>query len=154
MYDGSHISLSDNIINTNKVTEYAHVHDVLIEAEVGNIIGVEDDIVVREGGVAAIEEVKSFLCQTEVDMIAVAFGTAHGLYKGTPVLHYDLIEQTAALTDIPFVVHGGSGLPDEVFVKLLQYSNIKKINISTDVKQAFRKGITVAEANGLLKKWD
>ena len=150
MYDGSGESLQNNISNTNICSEYAHNSDILIEAEVGSIIGVEDDISVREGGIASLNDVNTFLQNTSVDLIAVAFGTAHGLYKGKPILHYELIDQVKALTDIPFVVHGGTGLSDEVFKKLLSYSNVKKINISTEMKQAYRRGIQKSYENNLL----
>lgn len=94
-----------------------------------------------EAGIARIEDVKTFLRNTSVDMLAVAVGTAHGLYKGTPKLHYDLIDQVINLSDIPLVIHGGTGLTEETFLRLLSYRNIKKINISTDVKLAYRQGI-------------
>lgn len=152
MIDASDKELSENIRITNEITAYAHDRNVLVEAEVGQVKGVEDDIDMRDGAVASRQEISRFLEETNIDMIAVAFGNAHGVYYGTPKLHYDLIEYTTGQTDIPFVVHGGSGLNDETLKKLMAIHNVKKINISTDVKLAYRKGIMQAFCDGKLEE--
>lgn len=141
MIDASELPLEENIRQTNEACGIAKEYGVLVEAEIGQIAGVEEEISVQEAGVARLKDVETFLSETEVDMLAVAIGTAHGLYKGTPRLHYDLLEQVIGLTDIPLVVHGGTGLADNVLHRLLSYKNVKKINISTDVKLAYRQGI-------------
>ena len=84
-------------------------------------------------------------------MLAVAVGTAHGLYKGIPKIHYDLIDQVMNLSDIPLVIHGGTGLTEEMLLHLLSYKNIKKINISTDVKLAYRQGIKESIQSGYME---
>lgn len=152
MIDASDQSLEENIRLTNEVCKTARSSDVLMEAEVGQIAGQEDEMSVTEAGIAKIEDVKSFIENANVDMLAVAVGTAHGLYKGTPKIHYDLIDQVIELTDIPLVIHGGTGLSEETFLHLLTYKNIKKINISTDVKLAYRQGIQESMERGYLKE--
>lgn len=151
MIDASEQPLLENIKRTNEVCGIAKEHGVLVEAEVGQITGVEEEIKVQEAGIARIEDVKRFLEDTEVDMLAVAIGTAHGLYKGTPCLHYDLLSQVAEFADIPLVIHGGTGLTEDELRRLLSYKGVKKINISTDVKLAYRQGICESLKNGELE---
>lgn len=152
MIDASEQPLEENIRLTNEVGKIARNNDVLVEAEVGQIAGQEDEMSVTEAGIAKIDDVKTFMENTTVDMLAVAVGTAHGLYKGTPKIHYDLIDQVIKLSDIPLVIHGGTGLAEETFIHLLTYKNIKKINISTDVKLAYRQGIQESMQSGYLEK--
>lgn len=152
MIDASDQPLEENIRLTNLICRSAREKKVLVEAEVGQIAGQEDEICVREAGIARLEDVRSFLENTEVDMLAVAAGTAHGLYRGTPMIHYRLLEQVMAMTDIPLVIHGGTGLSEETFLKLLSYEGIKKINISTDVKLAYRQGIEDSIRDGLMER--
>lgn len=152
MIDASEQPLEENIRLTNEVGKIARNNDVLVEAEVGQIAGQEDEMSVTEAGIAKIDDVKTFMENTTVDMLAVAVGTAHGLYKGTPKIHYDLIDQVIKLSDIPLVIHGGTGLAEETFLHLLAYKNIKKINISTDVKLAYRQGIQESMQSGYLEK--
>lgn len=151
MIDASDRSLEENIRLTNRVCKIARDNDVLVEAEVGQIAGQEDEMSVTEAGIAKIEDVKTFIGNTNVDMLAVAVGTAHGLYKGIPKLHYDLIDQVMKLSDTPLVIHGGTGLMEETFLHLLSYKNIKKINISTDVKLAYRQGIKESIQSGYME---
>lgn len=152
MYDGSLESIDDNICHTKLACDYAHERGCLVEAEVGCINGVEEESVITNGEVADLDEVKRLLDNTDVDMIAAAFGNAHGLYKGKPVLEYKVIEEIGKVYYVPFVVHGGSGMGNEVLKKLLSFPNVKKINISTDVKLAYLRGIKEAEKKNLLKE--
>ena len=154
MIDASDKMLDENINITNQVIKYAHERQTLVEAEVGQVKGVEDDIIVKQAAVASREEINRFLTETDVDMIAVAFGNAHGVYEGEPELHYDLVEYTVHQSNIPFVVHGGSGLSDEMLLHLLSMPKVKKINISTEVKLAYREGILQAIERGLLEQKD
>lgn len=148
MFDGSQLALADNIEVTNSIAQYAHAKGCLVEAEVGYIGKTGSDK--NQPGVmlADKEDVRCFLQKTDIDLFAAAFGTAHGLYKGEPVLHYELIDYINEISDVPFVVHGGTGLSDEAFEALLAQANVKKINISTDVKQAYRAAIAQAWENG------
>lgn len=144
MADGSSLPIRQNIAFTNEIISYAHSRGVLVEAEVGQVKGIEDDVIVRQDAIASREEIAEFLHKTDVDFIAVAFGNAHGEYKAEPDLHYDLVEYTTSITDKPFVVHGGSGLSDEILTKLIHIPGVKKLNISTDLKMAYKRGIQKA----------
>lgn len=153
MYDGSHLSIEDNIFNTMKVVKIANKHKVLVEGEIGQVLGVEDDISVDKEVKITIEDIERFITLTGIDLLAVAIGTAHGQYGGNkPNINYELLGQIANLTKVPFVIHGGSELSDETLKKLWTFENVKKINISTDIKQAYRKGILESMRKGLLEE--
>ena len=152
MIDGSDRPLEENIRLTNEVCGMTKGKGILTEAEVGQIGGVEDGIEAAQAGVARLEDVLEFLRNTDVDMLAVAMGTAHGLYGRVPKLHFDLIERISPLTGMPLVVHGGTGLSDRTLQRLMVCGNIRKINISTDVKQAYRQGIETGIQNGYMEK--
>ncbi len=151
MIDASAQSLPDNIRITNEVIQYAHAHGCKVEAEVGRIHGTEDDILVKQQDVASKSDIKRFLEETDVDYIAAAFGNAHGEYHARPELHYDLVEYAASF-GVPFAVHGGSGLSDGELKRLLAIPNVGKINISTDMKLAYRSGILSASDAGLFER--
>lgn len=153
MIDASGYNLSENIAITNKVKGLGHEKGVLVEAEVGSIPGVEDDITECNMGIADIEEVFKFISGTQgLDMLAVAIGTVHGQYEGVPNLNYDMLGQIKEFSDIPLVIHGGTGLTGKTYKKLLSFRNVKKINISTDVKLAYREGIILSTEKGYLEK--
>lgn len=152
MIDASDLNIEENIRRTNQIIELAHHANILVEAEVGQIKGTEDNIKIQEHSIASRDEIRRFLMETNVDMIAVAFGNAHGMYKGKPILDYNLIHFVAEISKTPFVVHGGSGMADEEIHKLSHTDNVKKINISTEVKLAYRKGILNSLKEGLLEE--
>lgn len=147
MADGSSLPVDENISFTREIIEYARPRGVLVEAEVGQVKGIEDDIVARSDAIASREDIDLFLTSVDTDLIAVAFGNAHGEYRSAPQLHYDLVEYTTSVTDKPFVVHGGSGLSDETLSRLISMDGVSKLNISTDLKTAYRRGIEKAAAN-------
>ncbi len=152
MIDASELPLEENIRLTNEVCDAMKEYEIPVEAEIGQISGAEEDVCVKEAGVARFEDVCTFVKRTNADMLAVAVGTAHGIYQGAPKLHYDLLERIMRFTHIPLVIHGGTGLNDETFRKLLSYKNVKKINISTDVKLAYRSGIYESIRKGELEE--
>ncbi|MCR5329921.1 MAG: class II fructose-bisphosphate aldolase [Lachnospiraceae bacterium] len=152
MLDYSDRNLKENIEVVKQITEYVQGSDCLIEAEIGRVQGVEDNVGSREGNIATEHAIDTFMEQTNVDLIAVAFGNAHGIYEGTPDLHYNLVEYTTERYGKPFVVHGGSGLSDDVLIKLMTIQNVKKINISTDLKLAYRQGILEAKEKDLIRE--
>ena len=152
MIDASDRPLCENIRLTNEVTDAVRKNGVLVEAEVGRIYGQEDEINCAVAGIASIADVKEFIKNTDVDMIAAAVGTVHGFYTGIPEIHYDIIRAAAEAADIPFVIHGGSGLDNEILRKLLSHENVKKINLSTEVKQAYRQGIEESMRLGYMEK--
>lgn len=136
MIDASHEPLAENIRITREVREYAAARGVRVEGEVGVIKGVEDEISSGVARQTTYEDVLTFLEETQVDAVAPSIGTAHGLYKGEPVIDYDLVKRIASTTECPVVIHGGTGLSDEAFRKLVA-CGAAKINISTALKQAY-----------------
>ena len=150
MYDGSNLNLQENIINTAKVVNLAKNKNVLVEGEIGQILGVEDDININEETPFSIQDVEKFVTSTGINLLAVAVGTSHGHYEKTPKINYEMIYKVSKISKIPFVVHGASGLSNEILKSLWNISNVKKINISTDVKLAYREGILTSKRLGLL----
>ena len=135
MIDGSSKSFKDNIELTRKVVEYAHDHGVVVEAELGTLAGVEDDVKVKaeDSSYTRPEEVEEFVSKTGVDSLAIAIGTSHGAYKFTaaqctrnekgilvpPPLRFDILDEVARrLPGFPIVLHGSSSVPQE-YVKMI-----------------------------------
>lgn len=139
MIDASKYSLDENINITQEVVKYAHDKNVTVEAEVGHIGGVEDGIA---SGVlvASLDDCIKFVKETKVDMLAPAIGSVHGVYKGEPNLDYDLLISLKNNINIPLVLHGGSGIPDEKIIKAIKLG-VSKININTELQQAWHEGV-------------
>ena len=154
MIDASDKTLSENINITNKVVKLVRKKGILVEAEVGQICGQEDEVTSVGTGIAKMDDIEKFIKSTDIDMLAAAVGTVHGLYRGVPDIRYDMLDEIGRITDIPLVIHGGTGLTNEILLKMLIYKNVKKINISTDVKLAYKRGkeesiqMGVMEQNG------
>ena len=144
MIDASSFPLNENIKITNEVVKKAHSKGVIVEAELGQIRGVEENIAYDKNDYISLNDIDEFIENTNMDMLAVAFGNAHGAYKGTPKLNYEIVRYVTSKTDIPFVVHGGSGLSNDILKELMSIKGVNKINISTDVKMAYRDGILKA----------
>lgn len=140
MMDYSHLCLEENIYYTRRMADFAHHKNVAIEGEVGIIAGVEDDIVSDVAAGAKYDETMEFIEKTAIDAIAPSIGTAHGVYKGIPDLDYGLVEALGK-QEVPIVVHGGTGLAAESFIKLIQLGG-RKVNISTLVKNAYMDTIS------------
>ena len=142
MIDGSRFPLDENIAFTKKVVEIAHMVGVTVEAELGKIGGTEDHITVSEKDATFTDpqEAKRFVEETGVDYLAIAVGTAHGVYKGEPKLDYDRITEIRNIIDIPLVLHGSSGVPAESLQKAISLG-ICKINIDTDIRAAFATSV-------------
>ena len=135
MMDFSHLPLEENIARTLEVALYAHSKGVAIEGEIGIISGVEEEITATEEVKADYDETMEFICRSQVDAIAPAIGTAHGVYHGVPKLNFELVEQLGK-EDTRVVIHGGSGLSAETFARLTALGGCK-INISTVVKNTY-----------------
>ncbi|NLL17835.1 MAG: class II fructose-1,6-bisphosphate aldolase [Clostridia bacterium] len=142
MIDGSKLELEENIKLTNRVLDVARAVGVSVEAELGKIGGTEDDITVSEweASMTDPEEAKTFVEQTGVDALAVAIGTAHGQYKGTPKLDFERLAKIRELVPVPIVLHGSSGVPDDAIRKAVELG-VRKINIDTNIREAFVKGV-------------
>jgi fructose-bisphosphate aldolase class II len=133
MFDGSHYPLEENIRLTKEIVKAAHAMGVSVEGELGTIGGVEDDISVDEedAHLAKPEEAIRFYEETGVDALAIAVGTAHGMYKGEPKIRFDIIEKVASQIPAPIVLHGGSGVPDDMIRRAIQ-AGVGKINVNTE----------------------
>lgn len=140
MFDGSHYPFEENIRLTKKVVEAAHAVGVSVEGELGTIGGVEDDLNVSEedAALADPDQAIRFWEETKVDAMAIAVGTAHGMYKGEPKIRYDIIEKVASQIEAPIVLHGGSGVPDESIQKAVSLG-VGKINVNTENQVAMVK---------------
>jgi len=150
MYDGSSFAFEVNLENSKKVVEKAHAKGISVEGEIGAVWGVEDDIIVDEHQelLADPDKAAQYAQETGVDAFAPAIGTAHGLYKGEPKLDFERLEEIAGRVKAPIVIHGGTGLSEEVFRKLISYG-AAKINISTQLKIGYFDGFnSYIEAGG------
>ncbi len=138
MIDGSMLSFEENIALTKSVVALAHARGISVEAELGTIGGKEE----TEGQIkyTEVEEAKEFVERTEVDSLAIGVGTAHGVYKGEPHIAIDRIKEIADVVDVPLVLHGASGLSDEVIRACID-AGISKINFATHLRQAFTDGL-------------
>ncbi|UCG55698.1 MAG: class II fructose-bisphosphate aldolase [Phycisphaerales bacterium] len=141
MIDASSKPFEENVVLSRQVVEMAKAKDVTVEAELGAIVGVEDDIHVKEqdAHLADPGQAVRFCREVEPDCFAPAIGTAHGVYTGEPKIAYDRLEDIATQTRVPIALHGGTGLADEVFRKCISLGCVK-VNISTQLKYAFIDG--------------
>lgn len=135
--DASHLPFDENIALTKQVVEFAHEKGVWVQGEVGAIIGGHGDVGgrIEDVPLANPEEVIKFINETGVDTIAAAVGTAHGSFTNEDI-HFDLLKEIKEKTNKPFILHGGSGVPDEDIRKAIEYG-VNVINIGTDIKVAF-----------------
>lgn len=141
MIDASARPFAENLALTQQVAEMAAPKGVTVEAEMGAIVGVEDDIHVKEqdAHLADPDEAQRFCAAVSLDCFAPAIGTAHGIYKGEPVIAFDRIETIARRTNLPLALHGGTGLSEEVFQRCIALG-CAKVNISTQLKYAHIDG--------------
>jgi len=161
MIDASHHPLDENIRLTREAADYAHAHNVTVEAELGRLGGIEDDVSVSEKDALLTDpdEAERFVEESKCDALAVAVGTSHGAYKfkGDAKIDFERIRTIKGRLGIPLVLHGASGVPQELTAKITQYGGsipgakgvpddayrtavkcgINKINIDTDLRLAF-----------------
>jgi len=142
MFDGSKYPLEENIRLTKQVVAAAHAVGVSVEAELGSIGGTEDDHTVDEADAALVkpDEAIYFWNETKVDAMAIAVGSAHGMYKREPKIRTDLIEKVANAIDAPVVLHGGSGIPDEAIRNAIA-AGVGKINVNTENLVAYTAAV-------------
>ena len=148
MIDGSHESFEDNIALSKAVEDACRPSGVPVEAELGKVGGKEDDL---DGGdenpYTDPMEAKLVVERTGVDSLAVGIGTSHGIYKGEPNIRIDILKQIRDVVDIPLVLHGTSGVADELVKECIK-NGICKVNYATDLRIAFTKGVKAyLEAN-------
>lgn len=138
MIDGSHHPLEENIALTKAVVDAAHACGVSVEAELGRLGGIEDNITVdeRDAMYTDPKEARTFVEGTNVDYLAIAIGTAHGKYKGIPKLDHNRLDVIKKDLDMPIVLHGASGVGEDEITKAIELG-INKINIDTDLRVAY-----------------
>jgi ketose-bisphosphate aldolase len=147
-YSGVMIDLSSedydfNVAETKKVVALAHAKGISVEAELGKIMNATCTTEEIAEGFTDPELARKFAAETKIDCLAVSIGTAHGLYKYTPQINFDLLETLVKTVPCPIVVHGGSGTPDEDVLKMVRLG-IAKLNVGTDFFNAYNK--TLREA--------
>lgn len=166
MIDGSHFSFEENIALTKKVVDYAHAHNVVVEGELGQLAGIEDDVSVENHSYTDPAQVQEFVERTGVDSLAIAIGTSHGAYKfkpgQKPELKFDILEEVSKrLPGFPIVLHGASSVIPEFVEKVNKYGGsmpdaigipeemlrkaasgaVCKINIDSDLRIAMTAAI-------------
>ncbi len=139
MIDASKHSIEENIKITKQVVDYAHAKNVTVEAEVG-AVGGEEDGVADELAYAKVEDAVKLVQETGIDFLAPALGSVHGIYKGEPKLDFERMVKIHELVKLPLVLHGGSGIPDELIKKAIS-CGICKININTELQIAWSEGV-------------
>ncbi|MDD7375165.1 MAG: class II fructose-1,6-bisphosphate aldolase [Bacilli bacterium] len=135
MIDGSKLPIDENIAVVKKVVDYAHERGVSVEAELGKVGGQEDNVV-AETMYADKDECVRMVKETGVDFLAPALGSVHGPYHGEPKLGFKEMKEIAEATNIPLVLHGGSGIPNEQ-LRMAIDRGTAKININTECQQAW-----------------
>lgn len=141
MIDGSHESFEDNIAVSKAVADACRPSDIPVEAELGKVGGKEDDLDGGEGNAHTDpQEAKEFVERTGVSSLAVAIGTAHGIYKGKPKIDLDRLSEIREVVSVPLVLHGGSGIPDETIKESIR-RGIAKVNYATELRIAFSNGV-------------
>ncbi|MCX9065274.1 tagatose bisphosphate family class II aldolase [Citrobacter portucalensis] len=138
MIDGSHFQFEENVALVKKVVDFCHRYDTSVEAELGRLGGVEDDLIVdsKDALYTNPQQAREFVMRTGIDSLAVAIGTAHGLYAAEPKLDFDRLAEIRAQVDIPLVLHGASGLPESDIRKAISLG-VCKVNVATELKIAF-----------------
>lgn len=140
MFDGSKLLFEKNAAITKQVVDAARPMGITVEAELGTVGGKEDNVRSDKAVYTDIDEAKAFVEITDVDIFAVAIGTAHGFYKGEPKLDFDRIEKISQITNKPLVLHGGSGVPDSSVRKAISLG-MAKVNFATELRAAATAGV-------------
>lgn len=148
MIDGSHVPFEDNIALTASVTRIAQAINLPVEAELGKVGGKEDDgpMVAGENPYTDPDEAEEFVARTHCTSLAVGVGTAHGVYHGTPHIEQGVLKAIRSRLEIPLVLHGTSGVPDDQVAEAIQ-NGICKVNYATELRQAYSKGYMDYMAN-------
>ena len=140
MIDGSHQPFEENIALTRRVVEAAQPSRIPVEAELGRVGGKEDDLDGGAGGYTDPAEAAEFARRTGVSSLAVAIGTAHGVYHGEPKLDVERLKEIRRVVEIPLVLHGASGLSDEAVQECIR-AGICKVNFATELRIAYTRGV-------------
>lgn len=140
LFDGSGMSYDENLKVTREIVSFARGLAAAVEGEMVGVMGVEDDIGSdEEGALPPIETELAFIKDTGIYCYAPPIGTAHGFYKAAPTIRYDRMEELVKATNMPMVLHGGTGLTTEVYQRLIALG-AAKVNISTALKKTYADG--------------
>lgn len=142
MADGSHLSYDGNIAFTKQMSEFAHANGCAVEAELGRLSGTEDGLTVSEYEALLTDpdQANDFVTQTNIDALAMCIGNVHGKYPSTPKLDFERLKEIRKRVNIPLVLHGTSGLPDEMIVRSINLG-VCKFNVNTEVREAYLSAI-------------
>ncbi len=151
MYDGSQLSLEDNIRTTKEIVKFAHAIGIPVEAEIGSV-GYSDPSLNMKAFYTEPEEAKIFAEETEVDALAVAVGSLHRMEQQSAVIQFDRLEKIQSRVRTPLVIHGSTGITDRDLTRLASY-NVVKINIGTAIRMAFGQALR-AEMNRRPEEFD
>ncbi len=152
MVDRSSLSYEDNIAQTKETVKMCRPLNISVEAELGHVGQSEDYSSDVSDHFTKPEEVKKFVEETGIDCLAVAIGTAHGRYHGTPHIDFDLLKQITDVVDIPLVLHGGSGTGDENLRKAVK-NGIQKVNLATELVVAGKEELETFIQDKNFDKW-
>ena len=136
MYDGSAFDIDVNIINSKELKKYAFLKGCLLEGELGKVSGVEDGFGDEGSSYAEISEIKRYVQETQIDLMALGIGNAHGFYENLEGLNMGILKEASQLLNQSqlYVLHGGTGLPEEIIREAIGYG-VVKINLSTEIKK-------------------
>ena len=159
MFDGSTYDYDENIKRTREIVKIAHSFGATVEGEIGHVGQADSEDNLLEDMYTTPEEAKKYVEDTGVDALAVAIGSAHGVYKKKPMLNIERLKAISSLIDTPLVLHGGSGLSDDDFKNTIA-NGIIKVNILTDLllagdramKEGIEKGVGYMETRNLKVK--
>ncbi len=140
MIDGSHEDFENNVAVSKKVVDVAKACGIPVEAELGKVGGKEDDIEAELDTNTDPAEAKEFVERTGISSLAIAIGTAHGFYAGTPVLDKERVSEIKKIVSVPLVLHGASGLSDEDVKECVQ-RGMCKVNFATELRAAYTGAI-------------
>lgn len=142
MIDGSHLPFAQNIAKVAEAVALCHRYGASVEAELGRLGGQEDDLIVDSADSFFTDPAaaREFVTATGIDSLAVAIGSAHGLYQGEPKLDFERLALIREHVDIPLVLHGASGIP-EAMVKRAISLGVCKVNVATELKIAFADAV-------------
>lgn len=138
MYDGSALSLTDNLAATQSVVRYARSRGVFVEGEVGHVA--RDGEPIEWEHLTSVDEAVTYWSEAGVDALAVAIGSKHGHYRSQEDIHVERVQEISQATSAPLVLHGGSGMPAVLFSALIE-AGIAKVNIGTELRRAWWAGL-------------
>lgn len=151
MIDYSAKAVRENAELTNQVIDVAHCFGVPVEAEIGELLRIENGVTLENNNVVDPDDVKAFLEMCKPDTLAIGIGNAHGYYNGVPKLRLDILEEVHKTNDIPLVLHGCTGLTQEQVKKAIEFG-VGKINFGTEIRYKYvhhyKEGIDTLEHQG------